>query len=332
MQSSPPTVAVCIPTYNQAQYLRLAVESICQQTYPNLEVWVSDDASTDDTQDVMAQLCQQYQQVHYYRQPKNLGIAGNNSWLLRQPQTDYIIRLDSDDLLLPDYVTTLLALLEKYPDAGYAHAAVQEIDQFGNQRGIRRVHRSHEYHDGDTALKASVTGYRVAANICMFRAPVLRELNFYEGRPDFAEDYDLSVRIADAGYGNVYSPKILSCYRVWTDAQGTRPRRKGLEIRGLIRTFEETMIPAFQRRGWNTQPIWRSRRSLALNHAASCYEPWFTSQEKAELTRLLLELGDCLELRLRLQAIQLGLGPLFSQIHRINLTMKGIVKGVLARA
>ncbi|NEP29786.1 glycosyltransferase family 2 protein, partial [Moorena sp. SIO3I6] len=80
MQDMKP-VAICIPTYNQAQYLWESVGSACGQTYPNVEVWVSDDASTDETPEVMAQLCQQFPQVRYYRQPKNLGMAANNNWV-----------------------------------------------------------------------------------------------------------------------------------------------------------------------------------------------------------------------------------------------------------
>ena len=135
---SQPSVAVCIPTYNQSQYLREAVLSVCAQTYPGIEIWVSDDASTDDTPEVMAELCQQYPQIHYYRQPHNLGIAKNNNWLLRQPQTDLIVRLDSDDRLLPHYVATFVPLFQQYPEAGYGHAWVQEISETGEYLAVRR--------------------------------------------------------------------------------------------------------------------------------------------------------------------------------------------------
>ncbi|PSN14660.1 glycosyl transferase [filamentous cyanobacterium CCT1] len=323
------SVAICIPTYNQSQYLAKSVISACQQTYPDVQVWVADDASTDDTPQVMEKLCQQYPQIRYHRQPQNMGIVGNNTWLLSQPQTDFIVRLDSDDLLRPHYVETLIALMQRYPNAGYAHSAVQEIDEHDRDRAVRRVFRTEEFQDAETALRASMTNYRVAANICMFRAEVLRELNYYKGRPEYTEDYDLSVRLADAGYGNVYCSEILSSYRVWTDSKGVRPRRKAIQLEGLTRIYEESLIPAFERRGWSIRPIQNHRRWLARRHAPSCFSPYFTQAEQAQLVELLKGLGDSFGLRLCIAAIRLGLGPFFRWQREADLALKGIAKGWL---
>lgn len=324
-----PSVAICIPTFNQAKYLIESVKSAFSQTYSNLEVWVSDDASTDETPTVMRELCKQFAQLHYHRQPQNLGIAANNTWLLSQPKTEFIIRLDSDDLLLPHYTETLVSLMQQYPHAGYAHSAVQEINEYGEKRVVRRVSRQSVFQDAETALRASVSGYRVAANICMFRAEVLRELNFYAGRPEYTEDYDLSVRMADKGYGNIYSPEILSSYRVWSDAKGIRSRRKEIELRGLIRIYQESLIPSFQKRGWDLAPIQKNRRRLAIIHAASCYSASYNNAEKKELTKLLVALGDSPTLQLRLLLLKLGFSPFFEQLHHTELRAKGIVKGCL---
>jgi glycosyltransferase involved in cell wall biosynthesis len=326
-----PSVAVCIPTFNQAQYLVHSVGSACNQTYPNIEVWVADDASTDETPEVMTQLCQQFPQLHYYRQPQNLGIAGNNTWLLNQPKTEFIVRLDSDDVLKPNYVETLVTLLQKYPEAGYAHNAVQEINEYGENRSVRRISRKQEFQNAEDALQASVSGYRVAANICMFRSNVLQKLRFYEGRPEFVEDYDLSVRIADAGYGNVYINDILACYRVWSDVKKARSKRKNLQLKGYIRIFEESLLPAFERRGWDTKVIAQQRCKFAIIHSAYCFLPIFNQAERAELVGLLKKLGDSPALRLRLLALSWGLAPIFEWQHHTELKLKGIVKGWLSK-
>jgi cellulose synthase/poly-beta-1,6-N-acetylglucosamine synthase-like glycosyltransferase len=325
------SVAICIPTYNQAQYLLESVTSACNQTYPNVEIWISDDTSTDETPYVMAQLCQQFPQVHYYRQPQNLGIVGNNNWLLSQPKTEFVIRLDSDDILMVNYVERLVNLLQRYPEAGYAHAAVQEINEYGEKQGIRQLARTEEFRGADKELRAAVFGFRMAANIAMFRTSALHQLNFYEGRPEYTEDYDLIVRMSDAGYGNVYTNEILACYRVWTDAKAVRPRRKSLELRGMIRVYEESLLPAFQRRGWDIQIITQQRHRLALIHSAFCYRSLFTESERNELIELVKELGDSPALQLRLLALQWGLGPFFEWRYSKELKLKRLVKTLFGR-
>lgn len=323
------SVAICVPTFNQAQYLPESVGSACSQTYPNVEVWVSDDASTDDTSKVMAQLCQQFSQVRYYRQLQNLGIAANNTWLLSQPKTEFIIRLDSDDILAPHHIETLLALLQKYPQAGYAHAAVHLIDASSKKIRVKRLVRQEEFYNADKALRKAVSGYRVAANICIFRAKALQELNFYDGRPNYTEDYDLSVRMADAGYGNVYSSEILASYRVWTDPGKIRPKRINIELQGVIRIYEESLLPAFQRRGWNTELIYRHRRQMAVKFAIWLDSPIFNEVERAELLLLLKELGDSPILQLRIALLSWGFGSFFKWQNLVKKKIKDQIKEVV---
>jgi len=326
-------VAVCIPTYNQSAYLTESVTSACRQTYPNVEVWVSDDASTDATPTVLAALAREFPQLRYFRQPVNLNIAANNTWLLAQPDAEFIVRLDSDDMLEPQYVETLLDRITSDARIGYAHAAVQIIDENGRFLTIARLARPSGVRSADAALREAVGGYRVASNICMFRASALRELDYYRGRPDSGEDYDLSVRMAAAGYSNVYENIVLSRYRVWTDPKRLRSRRKGLQLRGYIRIFNEAFEPAFRRRGWDTKILMRRRRWLAAHHAAACFEPQYSETENAELVRLLTELagGMTFGLSLRLLMIRRGFGFVFELQNSAVHEAKRLIKGILSR-
>jgi cellulose synthase/poly-beta-1,6-N-acetylglucosamine synthase-like glycosyltransferase len=328
-----PTVAVCIPTYNQSRYLIESVRSACAQTYPGVEVWVSDDASTDDTPAVLERLAREFPQLRYHRQAVNLNIAANNTWLLSQPQTEYTIRLDSDDIMEPHYVETLVALLAANPRAGYAHSAVRVIDENGAALSVTRVARPTGFRSSEDALRDAVAGYRVAANIVMFRTAALRELDYYRGRPDFVEDYDLAVRMPDAGYGNVYCDEVLSRYRVWTDPKRVRSKRKGLQLRGYIRIFDEALGPAFRRRGWSEAPLRRQREKLAVRHAAGCFGSEYTPSERAELRALLRALAGepAVWLRLRLRAIDLGFGSFFDANRALRKWLKQIVKETLSR-
>ena len=164
--------------------------------------------------------------LKYHRQKHNLGISANNNWLLSQPDTSFIVRLDSDDLLHPNYVDKLVQLMTAYPTAGYAHCAVQEIDEHDRPRRTRLLGGRSEFQPAEQALRASAAGYRVAANICMFREEALRALDYYRAEVEYVQDWDLSVRIADQGWGNVYCDEVLADYRMWEDAGQVRPRRK----------------------------------------------------------------------------------------------------------
>lgn len=324
-------VAVCIPTYNQAPFLEKAVASVLAQTWSDLEVWVSDDASTDETAAVMQRLAAQDARIHYVRQRENQGISKNVDSLMRLPSTKYLVRLDSDDVLNRNFLEVLVPLIEKHPQAGVAHANVEEIDQHDRKRRIRAIRSRAEYQDGDTALKESISGYRVAANICLFRREALQVLNFFASRPEYTEDYDCFVSIADAGYGNVHSSKVLSQYRVWTDKGGMRSRRKATELRGLTEIFEHRIEPAFRKRGWDLGLVIMNRRKMALIHADYLAEVELTSMEAKSIVELLHGLGASSALKIKVGLIRLGFGIFYRVKFKVMLWVKDYAKRIVGR-
>jgi hypothetical protein len=326
-----PSVAITIPTYNQADFLPLSVGSAYAQNYPGrIEIWVFDDASTDHTDQILLQLSTRFPDLRVVRQPQNLGIAHNATAALRAPTTDMVVRLDSDDVLERDFVSNLARLIEIYPYAGYAHSAVSEIDQNGSMRTIRRLRRATGFQAAEPAFRAALSGHRTTANIMMFRKAALEAVNYCQGRPNYVEDYDLSVRLAEAGYGNAYSEDVLARYRVWSDTQGVRARRKALQLDGYRRIFEEVFKPGWLRRGWDEADILRQRRRLAARNCASCFTPHYTEAETDELIALLLRLGDGPLVRLRLLLCGWGLAGLLDQLDALPYRAKSLLKEMRA--
>ena len=321
-------VAVCIPTYNQAAFLAEAVRSACEQSHP-AEVWLSDDSSTDHTPAVVADLARQYPQVHAFRQERNLGMSGNPRWIVSRPRTDYIVKLDSDDRLHSRYVERLLALMQAHPRAGYGHCAVREIDGQGAVTRERRLFRPTGFEAAEEALRASVQGYRVAANICFFRRAALEAVDFYKTDMAFCDDWDLSVRLADAGWGNIYYDELSADYRVW-DVGDVRAKRKLDEVEGCRRVIEESLSPAFARRAWDAEPLCRRRIQLALTHATTLDAHAFSQHEADGLTRALQRLGDSSKLRRRITLMRWGMGPCFRLRTRVEMTLRDTVKRCLA--
>ena len=297
------TVAICIPTFNQSAFLTKAIQSCLDQTYSPIEIWVSDDCSTDDTEKIIQPLLAN-SNIHYFRQEHNLGISANNNWLLSQPKTEFILRLDSDDALHPDYITTLLPIIQQDRTLGYAHAAVHEINPIGDIQRLRALNRPTGSETAAIALQKSIYGYRVAANICLFRSAVLRELHYYKPGLNFGEDWELSIRIAAAGFGNYYDGTALSYYRVWNDTHNIRAKRKLIEIQGISEIFTQTLYPIFETQRLNIRILKRAQQKAALNHSIALGEKSFSLEEKHHLIQALLQLSNTWRVQLKIKFLQ----------------------------
>lgn len=106
-----PLVSVGIPTYNRSRSLERAVRSVLAQDHRNLEVVVSDDASSDDTAAVGAALAAADARVRFATQPHNLGHAANYAWVLDAARGEYFMWLSDDDWLDAAYVGRCLSVL-----------------------------------------------------------------------------------------------------------------------------------------------------------------------------------------------------------------------------
>ena len=119
-------VTVGIPTYNRADTVVQAVESVRRQQHPDLEILVSDDGSTDDTRAVLDAIAADYPRVRVLAQGGNVGHARNFQALLEAATGTYFMWLSDDDWLDPSYVERCLAVL----DANAGHSLVAGLARY----------------------------------------------------------------------------------------------------------------------------------------------------------------------------------------------------------
>jgi len=323
-------ISVCIPTFNQGPYLEQCIRSVMGQTVRPDEVIVSNDCSTDETRAILDRLSQEFDILHVIHQEHNLGMVKNTNTCLQTAQYEFIVKLDSDDYLLPRYVEALSGLLKQHPEAGYAHGSVQEIDGDGHKGKVRRLHRPTGFQTSPEALRASCNGYQVAANIIMFRKAALEAAAFITSRVHFAEDFFLSVEIANAGFGNAYTPEVLSCYRVWADAGNVRQRRKLNEINGLRIIFDEPLRTSFTQRGWSLRPLEKKKEQFACTHADCLQWRIYTQPEKDELEAALYQLSATPKVKLYTFLYKSGFGGLIDGPTGVLNKAKQAAKSLLA--
>ena len=114
-----PGVCIMIPTYNQSAYIARTVESAIAQDYPNLEIIVADDCSTDDTREKLKPFIEQ-NTIKYIRNERNLGRVGNyHHCLYDLATTEWVINLDGDDY---------------YTNPSFISGAVNAIAKIGDQK------------------------------------------------------------------------------------------------------------------------------------------------------------------------------------------------------
>ncbi len=107
-----PLVSIGLPTFNRAGILKRAIDSALTQDYVNLELVISDNASTDQTQALCEEYCRRDPRIRYVRQPTNLGAAGNFAAVLAQAQGQFFMWLSDDDWLDPGYISECTRVLE----------------------------------------------------------------------------------------------------------------------------------------------------------------------------------------------------------------------------
>lgn len=120
--------SVAIATFNRSRLLGRAVQSVLDQAWPDMEILVVDDASTDDTQEFVAN---NYPHVRYLRQDHNRGCGAARNRALLEATNPYVLILDDDDTLLPGSLALIAARmadipdLVKYPVVNFAHGEAE---------------------------------------------------------------------------------------------------------------------------------------------------------------------------------------------------------------
>lgn len=195
-----PKISVCIPTYNRAALLKECLGSLVIQTFRDVEIIVSDNCSTDDTQAVIA-ACQD-PRLRYCRNDTNIGPYANLNRLLDLAQGEYVCILHDDDLYAPDFLEREAAMLDEHPRVGMVHCAVREVDEHGTPRQVVRAYPTTRTLDGKQEFTRYLQGHNVCCSSVMVRRTVYRDAGPFDARY-LCADFLMWMKIAlrgDVGY------------------------------------------------------------------------------------------------------------------------------------
>jgi glycosyltransferase involved in cell wall biosynthesis len=202
-------VSAIVPVYNGAAYVRAAVLSVLQQTYPHVEVVVVNDGSPDDSEQVIADLLRD-PRVTYFKQ-RNRGVAGARNAGIAAARGDFIAFLDQDDLWLPDKLERQMRCFAQHPEVALVHGNVRFIDA----TGARLTEREDRW-DADARQAVGhcfpllFSKNRLAMlTVCMRRAAFDATGPFREDVPG-VDDYEYWLRLSRRhGFAHVDHPVAL---------------------------------------------------------------------------------------------------------------------------
>src|SRR5579862_6800932 len=106
-----------MPVYNDRMFLRSAITSILNQSHSNFELIISDDYSTDGSDQICLEMAKEDSRIKYLRQSKNIGISRNMEFLIKESKGEYFMWAGDDDVWDIDFISTLLDSLKNNPSA-----------------------------------------------------------------------------------------------------------------------------------------------------------------------------------------------------------------------
>jgi glycosyltransferase involved in cell wall biosynthesis len=122
------TLSVTMANYNHSAHLEIALKAICTQSLPPDEVLVVDDASTDNSVEIIQNIAAQFPFVHLIRNSVNQGPSASQNKALNMVTGEYLYIASADDLILPGFFEKSIALLKKFPQASLSCADSREIN------------------------------------------------------------------------------------------------------------------------------------------------------------------------------------------------------------
>ena len=211
-----PLVSICIPSYNNAEYIEKTIKSVFDQTYDNLELIISDDASTDETKEIVERLVIDSRiPVIFKTSKENRGISQNWNYSLSLAQGMYIKILPGDDVIEPDCIAKQVACFKRNSDLALVFCARKIITRSDKHLLTARFYKDRRVSGGDVLRKSVVNGTNVVGEpgAVLFSHEFSKLVGEFSPLLPYVVDMDYWMRLLEHGDGFAQY-ELLSSFRI----------------------------------------------------------------------------------------------------------------------
>lgn len=236
-----PLVSVIIPNYNTARLLCEAIDSVLQSTMQDFEIIVVDDGGQEVATLEIGDKYKPYPNVIFHRQ-QNKGLAGARNTGILLAKGEFLVFLDSDDLLLPEKIDKQITFLRNNPtcDIVYSYS-----DWFLNDDPKNRLRANFPVYEG-LILKNLLYGNFIHVNTPMVRKTLIQEVGGFKESLRELEDWELWLRLSVKGARFCCIPEVLSLVRV---RSGSMTNNQAKMNRTMVRVLTELKSDLMQHAG-----------------------------------------------------------------------------------
>ena len=274
-----PLVSVLIPMYNAENYIEPALESIQNQTYPNLEIICINDGSNDATFSIVESKAKLDSRIKLHSH-EHKGIVYTLNRLIDLSHGKYLARMDADDISRLDRIEKQVNYMESNPDIVASGGNVEEFDE----RGVLQTSSKHTRHE--VLLFRQLHAIAICHPTAILRHSVLLNNNIrYNEKYPYIEDNKLFFDLSQVGrLGNL--PDILLAYRRHPDRTSVKHHETLARLLpGLHAEIYESLCRKYALNPAIDNPgEWR--RKIPRNHDAIWIFLWYTVTRNTDLTKL----------------------------------------------
>ena len=228
--NSVPTVSVIIPTYNRADLLPAAIDSVLRQTYSDFEVIVVDDGSTDSTSQVVSRYSADWRVKYAFQ--KNQGRAMARNYGASLARGEFLGFLDSDDEYLPDNLAGHLKVFAQQPALGMTVGGYQYMTEAGDVVEERRPWEE----DDSLSVAGWLFNCLAMPGSILLRRSEFERIGGFDPDCEIAEDWDLFIRLAYRGCQVEWNRQMSCRYRLHS---GSSTHSLALHHEGSIHTLDK---------------------------------------------------------------------------------------------